>query len=457
MIKYLFFLFSTFGFLVVNLFSDENVEITHNIPSYLVAGKSYNVDFVIKKGAITGFAKFQIELPDGLSIRAIETQGSSFTFKEHVVKNIWMKIPETPEITLSYQVEVGSNLEGTGDIKARFVYIKDNERFTVGMESFSVDIGDGSGVIVAGETTSVADKNISISSNRVVNKLGENEFEVIVEIDKDGLEGFAKVQDILPVGFDVRPLRTSKSVFSVVDDKIKFIWFNVPPEQKITVSYLLTANEIAQPGESIRGTFNYIENDEAREIDIESKEIPLDKAIVAAVAATTVAKVNTEPTPPAITEETVIEEPPVVVVVVKEEPPVVIEEVVKEEPLVVVAEVVKEEPPVVEEIIIEQEPVIPEPQGEVFYRVQLAAGKKNVNIDYIKKKYGYNQSIFLENHEGWFKYTSGNYSKYVEARNRREEIKREYKFRGPFVTAYNAGERITVQEALLISKQKWVK
>jgi len=110
-----------------------------------------------------------------------------------------------------------------------------------------------------------------------------------------------------------------------------------------------------------------------------------------------------------------------------------------------------------EDVFVEEVTYVAEPQTDIFYRVQLAAGRKNVSLTYIKKKHGFSDEIFLENHQGWYKYTTGNYPEYVYARNRREKIKRLYKFKGPFVTAYNSGERITVQEALLISKQKWVK
>ena len=124
-----------------------------------------------------------------------------------------------------------------------------------------------------------------------------------------------------------------------------------------------------------------------------------------------------------------------------------------EETKEVVQEIVEEK----EDVFVEEVTYVAEPQTDIFYRVQLAAGRKNVSLTYIKKKHGFSDEIFLENHQGWYKYTTGNYPEYVYARNRREKIKRLYKFKGPFVTAYNSGERITVQEALLISKQKWVK
>ena len=59
-------------------------------------------------------------------------------------------------------------------------------------------------------------------------------------------------------------------------------------------------------------------------------------------------------------------------------------------------------------------------------------------------------------HQGWHKYTVGNFFKYAGAREHREDIRNNKKIKGPFVTAYNKGTRITVQEALMITKDKWV-
>jgi hypothetical protein len=99
---------------------------------------------------------------------------------------------------------------------------------------------------------------------------------------------------------------------------------------------------------------------------------------------------------------------------------------------------------------------VPEPQTGVFYRVQIAAGKKNVKKPVFTKLYNFKEGYNLENIDGWFKYTTGYHQVYKSARDGRERITAKYdKFQGPFVAAYNDGVRITVQEALMITEQKW--
>ncbi len=404
--------------MMLNVFVFEDVEISHNIPDYLIAGSSYDVDITIQKGEITGFAKFQMEVPDGIEVKSVEINNSSFTFSDGVVKNIWMTIPTTSEIILSYKFNVAPNYQGTGTVKAQFVYIKENERYSVGMNDHNVTVGEdgGEAVLVSeGDAGFVPEK---VKAYRSVKEINPSEFEIKIRVEKDGLEGFAKIQDELPEGFTAQLLNDGESVFSIVENKIKFIWFNVPAADVIEVSYMLKTNGDIIEGTNLVGTFNFIYKDDARFIDLPVEDLIAEDLPVL---------VAEEETPEVIVE-------PVLVVEEKEEAPVVVVEPVSKN-------------------VVE----IPEPQGDVFYRVQLAAGKRNVKVTYLKNKFKFRGDIFLENHKGWYKYTTGNYDKYVLARNRREDIKSAYNFRGPFVTAYNAGERITVQEALLITKQKWVK
>jgi hypothetical protein len=100
---------------------------------------------------------------------------------------------------------------------------------------------------------------------------------------------------------------------------------------------------------------------------------------------------------------------------------------------------------------------VPSPQTGITYRVQIAAGHNNLRKTEFEKLYNFPEGYTLESIDGWLKYTTGSHEYYKEARNDRERISSQYdKFQGPFVTAYNDGERITVQEALMITNQEWL-
>jgi hypothetical protein len=83
------------------------------------------------------------------------------------------------------------------------------------------------------------------------------------------------------------------------------------------------------------------------------------------------------------------------------------------------------------------------------------AGHRDVSQAWFAKKFNFHNQVDAERHENWIKYTTGNHGKYESARNSREQIRRAHALPGPFVTAYLDGERVTVQEALLVSQQNW--
>jgi len=97
----------------------------------------------------------------------------------------------------------------------------------------------------------------------------------------------------------------------------------------------------------------------------------------------------------------------------------------------------------------------PSPETGVTYKVQILAAHKTVGRTYFKKRHNYAEPFDIEPNDGWIKYTTGSFTQYKDARDDRERINSRYVLPGPFVTAYNEGERITVQEALMITKQQW--
>ena len=91
----------------------------------------------------------------------------------------------------------------------------------------------------------------------------------------------------------------------------------------------------------------------------------------------------------------------------------------------------------------------------IRFEVQVAATKSRVVTDYFERKLKFGLPLKSEEHDGWNKFLHGTYSSYEEARNKREEISSSFGFQGPFVVARRDEQRISVQEALLRTGQKW--
>ena len=141
MLNQLALLINVIGILIVEVLTGGPLTINQNIPATLAAGTEAKVTVTIEKGEITGFAKLQIDLPEGLTATAIETKGASFTFADGKAKFIWMSLPSTPSFKVTYTLSAAASASGVQRIGGRFSYIEGNERKVQELSPSTIDLG----------------------------------------------------------------------------------------------------------------------------------------------------------------------------------------------------------------------------------------------------------------------------------------------------------------------------
>ncbi|MCB0792372.1 MAG: hypothetical protein H6595_03235 [Flavobacteriales bacterium] len=477
-------LLDLFGILLFDLFLLANVKIVQDAPPTMMPGTEVKVTVTIEKGDLTGFAKLQIDLPEGLTATAIETKGASFTFADQKAKFIWMALPSSPTFKVSYDLVAAPTASGALPISGRFSYIEENERRTYDLPTTTVTImGDASvaeEVVRTGEGPAMEGANDIVSAagavpvepaqempgtsiteppkevdgtarnvrvvdspeqgaggvtvSRKITPVTETEMLVEVSINKGTIRGFGKLQEELPQGFSALEKNSAQAIFTTNDRIAKFVWLNLPEGPEMKVTYKLRANGRPEGTYELRGEFGYLVNDETQRVNIGTSAFLIGPKALESLASEITPDENkdlAETGLPAIggTKDNT--------------------DKVNE------GEQRKVLPPVKEDQGVSKG--IPTPEQGITYKVQITAAHREVGRDYFMQRHHFSGDLNVERHEGWIKYTTGRFTEYRQARDQRIAlVAAGHRFPGPFVTAYNNGDRVTVQEALMVSHQQWV-
>lgn len=439
-------LFITFHLLAISLLSLFSLDldeptVKQEIPLAFTKSGTSVVKVKIDKSDLSGFAKLEINIPRGYIVRAMETKGASFTFSEQKIRFVWMNLPQVDQFQITYQLVKNGSEGDLNEISGIFSYIDKSKRKDIPVSS---NLEEGSAqnemLVTQDEMVAYAYKTTLNANNdmptceRFISKVGDD-FVVELLVKLNGLKGFLKLQEWASDGCTISKMQNGGATVTVDGGNIKYVWFEVPGADVIAIKYKLTCKTLPEAGLTIDGKLSFV-------VDNQPREIPI-------IAGTRVAPKTTE----LAVEKTEKAEPNDGLQVKNE----AVTEVVKENnPVVTKVAVPKESGK--ENVVKKKESILNANSGKgVIYRVQILANHRSVGKSEWKNKFGFDGTCQVENHEGWMKWTHGQFNVYSEARDKRVSLTSQCpNLPGPFVTAYQDGNRITVQEALMITQQKWV-
>ena len=477
---------------VVSIFNQSDLNVNFNIPNKVIAGKSFILDIEIDKGNIADFSKLQLDLPKGFSAELLDGKKGTFTFFDQKLKLIWLSLPKSPVFKVQIKINVEDYKVGTFNFSGKISYLVGGNRQEKILitPKFIVDTAPKSRV-VAEKPQSIITENKSqfdLQCLRTFNKANTTPgktFIVELSVKKNGVTGLGKIIDNLPQGFIATEIKSNGAIFSTSGNQVKFLWMTLPSQENFIVSYKVKVDKNIIGDKIIDGKISYLKGNDTKSILINGttiKIIPESDTLKNTIAQTEVTETAQqteliEPTEPTeivqqtktIKQNEQTETAQQTELIEQTEPTEIVQqtETIKQNEQTKTAqqtELIEQNEPT--EIVQQTETIKQNEQTEITqqikkdnsvnYRVQICALKKQVNINYFVNNHQIKEPIYANMHQGWHKYTVGKFMIYKGARNYREIIKDQHKIEGPFVTAYNNGTRITVQEALMISKDQWV-
>ena len=435
-----------------------NVSVKMDVPAQVNAGSEFEVRITLNKGDLDGFSRFQQNIPAGLSAISDQSSNADFTFTDKRVRLIWLRVPKNDEITVSYKVKVDERLKGNFTLTGMFSYIDNNERKSVDVSAVSVTILPSSSV----DPSLIVDVNdyekmfspVNVPSSLENNNIavirqtpypGNNgEYIVNILVNKEATRNFAKIEEDVPEGYIAVALDPKDAIFTFKSQKVKFLWMNLPLEPYFMVSYrLIPRNKAKLAPPSVKGAFSYLVDDRTISVPVNERDVQL-ASLSAEDIRELVTQIRTEPV-----QESAGQLALATGTEITSQTDNSVKDVVKTEDKSSRRKVRRTKNETSElPMLLEQE------QG-VYYRIQLAAGHNPVNINRYFKRMKIEKEVRIEKLNGWQKYSVGSFPVYREARDYRIHIWNTTPVKDAFVTAYNNGQRITVQEALMVTEQHW--
>lgn len=465
MVKYILLFVNIIAVLGIYLIADGDVIVSPKMPEEVRAGDDFTVEVTIRKGALNHYARFLQKLPPGFTAYPLNTQQAKFTFDESSAKFTWLSLPEEEEFTISYKVHVDTNVYGYFSFEGKFAYVdEDFERKAIAYSEWTtlLVLNDNYKDEIFAEDNAAVNNPELPKCSRIRSVSGA---EVLVDLSIDNNKSkFAKIYEVVPPGYNAVSLNSNNGIFTFSNNTVKFMWQNCQ-DQKFNVQYKLipVSGAVSSPPE-IKGTYYYMtENRRTLNVTItDQSNLGNDNQMVASETDNSTTETSESSENSSIAEENGSQNAG------NENSTNETSEVNN------TAENVSNnngESASSDANVNTSESETSVSNGEnstaeadqgsqganVTFSVQICALRNSRPASFFNKNSGFRipDKVNHETHEGWHKYTVGSFPVYLKARDFRNNLLNSTPASQAFIAAYNSGQRITVQEALMIAEQKW--
>lgn len=446
--------------LFLGVLRGDAVSVVQLVDRKVKAGEEFEVRVTVRKGDLESFARYEVLLPRGLTAVRGQSANSAYTFDDQRVRFVWLRLPLEEKVEISYAVRVDERMMGRFDLGGSFDYISSNERQRVEVISETITVVPSS-TVPPSRRLDIEEYQRAIPAQRPLDMqklsvrciretpsiLSPGPDRIVrLLVNRGEVESFAKIEERIPEGYAVESLEKRGAQFSFERGVVSFMWSRLPVEPSFVVSYrLVPINGQEGMTPKIDGRFSFILDGMTRVITIPEREVQLERLSASEVeqlVRSTPVRVPSKGLASGGRERggTLVAQGP--------------SEGGVDFPVQYAPIEAKRQRP---RRVISMDEYLLEPEQGVYYRVQVAAGHRPIDIDRYFRQRSLHADVRTERHEGWYKYSVGSFREYKEARDYRTQVWSTTPIRDAFVAAYNNGQRITVQEALMITSQKWYK
>jgi hypothetical protein len=117
------------------------VALSTNMPASLPAGSNTELEVRVNKGSISNFAKYQLDVPAGVTVSEVDSKSGNFTFENNRAKIVWVSVPSDAEFSLRFKIAVTSSVPTEGSFVQRFYFLDNGNKKEVEAAPITVALG----------------------------------------------------------------------------------------------------------------------------------------------------------------------------------------------------------------------------------------------------------------------------------------------------------------------------